>query len=485
MTSSVREISETSRAFREALLRSERKRIFAVVSFALFFALLAAVRIFVLGSAMGRFGLLAASILIAFELWLLRVVNRALQSDQIVPRFWWYCSLTLESLFPAVGIAFFASGRLQADYRPLATPWVLAYFPLILLSVLRLSPRLCCVSGFSSALGYLVAAYFVGWRFDPRNGFTVTETAVPFFAFLLLATGILAAGVTFEIRNHVEAALREAESEHRLKVVEHELQIARSIQQSLLPKLRPQIPGFAVAGWNQSADDTGGDFYDWKRLSDGRWVVSLADVTGHGIGPAMLASVCRAYSRASFNDRDNLETTLQNINRSFSEDLTPERFATFVAAVLREGSDQVELLSAGHGPLFLYRACDRSVECMHAQALPLGILPEMDSTGPVKLTVQPGDMVLLATDGFFEWQYPSPEEFGTKRLTEVLRRFSDQEPEIIIAELHDSVVNFSQGTPQKDDLTAVLIKRLAAETTIRRSHDLPEAVKSILDSEVI
>jgi len=162
MTSSVREISETSPAFREALLKSERKRIFAVVSFALFFALLAAVRIFVLGSAMGRFGLLAASILIAFELWLLRVVNRALQSDQIVPRFWWYCSLTLESLFPAVGIAFFASGRLQADYRPLATPWVLAYFPLILLSVLRLSPRLCSVSGFSSALGYLVAAYFVG-----------------------------------------------------------------------------------------------------------------------------------------------------------------------------------------------------------------------------------------------------------------------------------------------------------------------------------
>ena len=100
----------------------------------------------------------------------------------------------------------------------------------------------------------------------------MTETAVPFFAFLLLATGILAAGVTFEIRIHLGAALREAESEHRLKVVEHELQIARSIQQSLLPKLRPQIPGFAVAGWSQSADDTGGDFYDWKRLSNGRWL---------------------------------------------------------------------------------------------------------------------------------------------------------------------------------------------------------------------
>ena len=462
MTTSIKEINETSPAFREALLKSEKKRIFAIISFVLLFALLVAVRIFALGSAMSRYGLLAAALLIAFELWLLRVVNEALHSGQIVPRPLWYCSLTLESLFPALGIAFFASHRLQADYRPLATPWVLAYFPLILLTVLRLSPKVCCVSGLASALGYWAAAYFVGWRFDPLNGFSVTETAVPLFGFLLIITGILAAGVTVEIRNHLETALREAETEHQLKEVEHELQIARSIQQSLLPKLRPHIPGFEVAGWSQSADDTGGDFYDWKRLPNGRWVVFLADVTGHGIGPAMLASVCRAYSRASFNDRDNLATTLQNINRSFSEDLTPERFATFVAAVFEEGSDNVELLSAGHGPLFIYSACDQSVRCMHAQALPLGIAPEMDSGDPAQLTMQPGDMVLLITDGFFEWENRSEEQFGTTRLGEILRKFYDRQPEVIIAELYDSVVKFSQGTPQNDDLTAVLIKRMAA-----------------------
>ena len=464
LTTSINEISETSPAFRGALLKSEKKRIFALISFVLFFALLVAVRIFALGSAMSRYGILAAAILIAFELWLLWVVNRALHSGQVVPHFLWYGSLTLESLFPALGIVCFASNRLQADYRPLATPWVLAYFPLILLTVLRLRPKLCCVSGLASATGYLAAAYFVGWRFDPLNGFSVTETAVPFCAFLLLTTGILAAGVTVEIRSHVEAALREAEIEHQLKEVEHELQIARSIQQSLLPKLRPHIPGFAVAGWSQSADDTGGDFYDWKRLPNDRWVVFLADVTGHGIGPAMLASVCRAYSRASFNDRDDLATTLQNINRSFSEDLTPERFATFVAAVFEEGSDKVELLSAGHGPLFIYSACDRSVRCMHAQALPLGIFPEMDSTNPAKLTMQPGDMVLLITDGFFEWENRAREQFGTKRIIEILRTFCDRQPEVIIGELYDSVVKFSQGTPQNDDLTAVLIKRLAVDS---------------------
>src|SRR5260370_41224287 len=137
-----------------------------------------------------------------------------------------------------------------------------------------------------------------------------------------------------------------------------------SIEPSLLPKVRPQGAGFQIAGWSRTADDTGGDFYDWKKLSDGRWAVFLADVTGHGIGPAILASVCRTYSRASFNERDNLATIFRNINQSFSEDLTPERFATFVAAVFQESSDQVGVLSAGHGSPFIYSSRDKSLRYM-------------------------------------------------------------------------------------------------------------------------
>jgi len=287
----------------------------------------------------------------------------------------------------------------------------------------------------------------------------VTQTAVLYFAFVILITGALAAGVAAEIRTHVEAALREADAQHQLKLVAHELQIARSIQQSLLPQVRPQIAGFEVTGWNRSADDTGGDFYDWKKLADGRWVVVLADVTGHGIGPAILASVCRAYSRASFNVRDRLETILKNINQAFAEDLTSERFATFVAAVCEEGSDQLELLSAGHAPIFVYSSANQSFRILDAQALPLGILPDLWDAVPVKLSMQPGDIVLLVTDGFLEWENSAGEDFGSERLTATVRQFSGREPEVIIAELYDAVLNFAQGTQQKDDLTAVLIKR--------------------------
>jgi len=262
-----------------------------------------------------------------------------------------------------------------------------------------------------------------------------------------------------EIRSHVDAALHEAEMRHQLKQVEHELQIARTIQQSLLPKVRPQIAGFQIAGWSRSADDTGGDFYDWKRLPDGRWAVVLADVTGHGIGPAILASVCRAYSRATFNTRDGLDIMLKNINKSFAEDLTPERFATFVAVMCEEGSDQVEVLSAGHAPIFVYSSDEKSLTLLNAQALPLGMFPELWEGIPVKLRMKPGDMVMLVTDGFFEWENRAEEQFGAERLATVVREFSDRDPEEIIAELYDSVVKFSQGTRQQDDLTAVLIKR--------------------------
>jgi serine phosphatase RsbU (regulator of sigma subunit) len=291
--------------------------------------------------------------------------------------------------------------------------------------------------------------------------------------------GALAAAVAAEIRTHVESALREAETQHQLKQVEHELQIARSIQQSLLPKVRPQIPGFEVAGWSRSADDTGGDFYDWKRLPDGRWVMVLADVTGHGIGPAMLASVCRAYSRANFNARDDLQTMLRNINQSFAEDLTPERFATFVAALCQEGSDEVEILSAGHGPIFVYSSEDQSFTFLEAQALPLGILPDLWQAVPVKLRMKAGDMLLLITDGFFEWENTNAEQFGAERLAAAVRHFSDREPEVIIAELYDSVLKFAQGTAQQDDLTAVLIKRSALKVPGNGSQLSPQTLIAV------
>src|SRR5262249_33252261 len=164
---------------------------------------------------------------------------------------------------------------------------------------------------------------------------------------------------------------------------------------------------------------------------------------------------------------DSLETMLKNINQSFAEDVSPGHFATFVAVVCQEGSDQVELLSAGHGAILVYCSGKQSLRFFKAQVLPFGILPDLSEAVPVRLSMKPGDIVILITDGFFEWENSAEEQFGTERLAEVVRRSSDREPEVIIAELYDSVLNFAQGAPQKDDLSAVLIKRSEVSRELR------------------
>ena len=453
-----------SAAFQKAQLQSERHRIFGVVAFVTLFTAIVGLRIVVYGSQMSPWGIVALVVLVAYEFVALRFVDRCLHAEKELPRGLWFLTVLLESSFPAVGIAFLSSPRLEAAYRPLATPWVLAFFPFLILSVLRLSPRACRVAGIIAALSYLGAAFHLGWRpsFHDLSNHSVTQTAVGFYAIVLLVSGVIAGAVAREILKHVHAALHEAETKRQLARVQHDLDIARSIQQSLLPRVRPNIRGFEIAGWNHSADETGGDFFDWKPLPDGRLAVILADVTGHGIGPALLASVCRAYSRVSFVSGGSLTATLGQINKSFGEDLTAERFATFVAAVCTPGEDRVELLSAGHAPLFVYSFLKQELTKFDAQALPLGIMPDFASEAPVILSLQPGDLLLLITDGFFEWENSSEEQFGFDRLAAMIRKHCQLPPEEIIAEIYQAVLAFAGGTTQKDDLTAVLIKRTAS-----------------------
>jgi serine phosphatase RsbU (regulator of sigma subunit) len=386
---------------------------------------------------------------------MLRIVERCLRENKDLPSGLWFFTVLFEITFPAFGIAFLSSPRLEVAYRPLATPWVLAFFPFLILSVLRLSPRACRIGGIVAALSFFAAAAYHGWRpsFEHLANYSTTQTAVEFYAIVLAASGFIAGAVAGEI------ALQEAETKRQLAQVQHDLDIARSIQQSLLPRVRPSIAGFEIGGWNRSADETGGDFYDWKQLPEGKLAVVLADVTGHGIGPALLASVCRAYSRASFNSGETLTSTVKQINKAFGEDLTSGRFATYVAAICSPGQDRVEVLSAGHAPIFFYSAAQKELLKFEAQALPLGIVPDFDSEAPVVLNLQQGDLVLFITDGFFEWENVGEEQFGFERLADTIRKSNHLPPEEIIAELHQAVLAFAGGTKQKDDLTAVVIKR--------------------------
>lgn len=454
-----------SDAFRNAEFRSERLRIFGILAFFSLFVLVTVVRVYVIRTASSStpwvWSFLLAAIVIGYELWMLREVDLALQaSSRLFPQFW-ILSTIIETSIPAFAIVFLTSSQVDISYRPLASPALLVFFVFIILSTLRLNPWISVLSGIVASVTYLCAALFFGWR-PPGLGTPapVTQSSVSLNAITLLVGGMVAGAVAGEIRKHVQAALREAETQRKLEVVQHDLQVARSIQQSLLPQETPHVAGFDIAGWNCPADDTGGDYFDWKTLPDGKVVVSLADVSGHGIGPALLASMCHAYARSSFSAEQDLPTALERINQELGADLTPGRFVTFVAAVCCPGCADVEVLSAGHGPIFIYSRPDDRFNEMNAHALPFGILPSFPSDPPARLQLHSGDLVLLATDGFFEWENDQGEQFGVLRMEEVIRASRDSAPADIITRLYETVSAFSHGAKQQDDLTAVIIKRL-------------------------
>lgn len=453
-------------AFHEAELQSERFRIFGVLGFLGLLVIVLAVRILVIHTATVVdprvwWILFLIFTVTAWEYRMLAKAERALKEQSTLSSSFWIFSTLLEASLPAWALAFLPNQHVDPVYLPLATPLLLVFAIFIILSTMRLRPSLSILAGSVAALSYLAAAFYLGWR-PPKFGTlaSMAQSAVSLNAITLFATGLVAGAITREIRKHLQAALREAETKRKLEAVQHDLQVARSIQQSLLPVDSPRVRGFEIAGWNQPADETGGDYFDWTSLPDGKLVVTLADVTGHGIGPALLASVCRAYARASFTVNSTLMTAFEHINQAFGADLCTGRFATFVAAVCCPRCQDVELLSAGHGPLCIYSCSADQFTEMKAHGVPLGILPSFQSDPPSQLQLHSGDLVLLATDGFFEWENELGEQFGIARMEEVIRTFRDSTPKDMIAKLYEATVRFSNGTKQQDDLTAVIIKRL-------------------------
>jgi serine phosphatase RsbU (regulator of sigma subunit) len=450
-----------SHAFYHATLKSEWYRIVGLLG------LLAALSVFTIVRVLDvrDFRLLTAQIVvlalvIAHELFMLRAVRKALKEDKEVPPVIWALNVFIESQLPTVALFLLIASQFVSPYQALVAPAVLLYFLFIILSTLRLSPTLTLLTGLFSSLGYLLVTFYVEDAFHTSEE-RLGAFRLPFYlvyASLILAGGIVGALVAAQIRNHVAAALREAQLESELKELNHDLDIARSIQEGLLPVKAPGLDQFEIAGWNQPADQTGGDYFDWQALPDGRFAISLGDATGHGIGPALVSTACRAYARASLLANGQQEGLLDRLNRLLVQDLSANRFVTFAVAFLDPANSNVKVLSAGHGPILLYKYAANIFEDLEAQGIPLGMLEGIQYSHGVEVHMDPGDMLVMTTDGFYEWANPEGEEFGLTRLKEAIRESRDDRSEAIIAKLRTAVTTFGRGTKQQDDLTAIILK---------------------------
>jgi phosphoserine phosphatase RsbU/P len=244
------------------------------------------------------------------------------------------------------------------------------------------------------------------------------------------------------------------------KRLQSELAIAKQIQQGLLPKVAPELNGFAIAGWNQPAEETSGDFYDFQTLDDGNLVFIIADVAGHGVGPALLAAQCSAFQKAVFSMGCELERSLTKINQLLAEDIPSDRFATAFVGMVDVGKNQIRAISAGHEPVYIYRAATRTIEKFPVGGLPLGILDTCVYDEWQAIRLAPDDMLVTLTDGFLEAENRRGHRFGEQRIMDAIRASCERSAADVISFLRESLMHHLCGSRHADDLTAIVIKKI-------------------------
>lgn len=260
------------------------------------------------------------------------------------------------------------------------------------------------------------------------------------------------------------------QSEVRKNKIEHDLSVARKIQQAGFPKVLPDLNGYSLAAFSSPAEETGGDAIDLFQpgIHDpeeeaGRTaptLFALGDATGHGIGPALSAGQFRAMFRMGARLDADLPNIAKQINSQLCDDLPMGRFVTAFMGCLDPMSHTIDYVAAGQAPLILLRA-DGTAEIRDASAMPLGLDTafEIDATEPFRLN--PGDTFLLISDGYFEAQNYQNKHFGEQRVIDAIKALGPNATATAMLEsIAKEVTAFANGRPFDDDQTAIIIKRL-------------------------
>jgi serine phosphatase RsbU (regulator of sigma subunit) len=237
-----------------------------------------------------------------------------------------------------------------------------------------------------------------------------------------------------------------------------EVRVARQIQQHLFPQRPPACAGIDLHGASFPAGATGGDYFDYLPLDGGRVGVVIGDVTGHGLGPALLMMATRAYLRAFAQSHADIGQVLARTNRVLAEDVTEGRFVTLLLAQLDEARHVLRYASAGHCPGYVLGPTGAVRTPLYSTGLPLGILPDGDFPVAPEVRLEPGEVVVLWTDGILEAQAPDGEQFGEARALGVVRSHRGEPAREIVEALCRGVHSFTQAQPPHDDMTAIVLK---------------------------
>jgi phosphoserine phosphatase RsbU/P len=249
-----------------------------------------------------------------------------------------------------------------------------------------------------------------------------------------------------------------ARSKQRL---DHEIEIASEIQQKLLPKALPNLPGLCVAGFTLACHSVGGDCFDVIELGGGRHGFFVGDVAGKGISAALLATLLQGVFFTSASTDLPLPKLFSRVNQYLSERSAQERYATVFYGVLDEAG-QFEYVNAGHVPPLIRRLSGKA-EGLEGGNMPVGLFAEAEYES-ASAKMEPGEFLVIYSDGVSEAANIRRELFEEERLRDVLEGFKGQTVEELALSVRDAVKAFSAGAPQSDDITMLVVQYKGASS---------------------
>jgi serine phosphatase RsbU (regulator of sigma subunit) len=241
--------------------------------------------------------------------------------------------------------------------------------------------------------------------------------------------------------------------------VQQDLDAARNIQRSLLPKSMPSIPGFSIEGRSSACYEVGGDYMDTVLLPDGSHLFVVADVAGKGLASAIIATGFRSAFRSLASQPLSIPEIVERLGQQHWEEGVEarRRYVTAIFLRLRPELNEIEGVNAGHNPALIALA-DGTMCRIKASGTPLGMVPGM-SYSSEKCAFPPGARLLLYTDGLTE-VFSGDEEFGCDRLSDAFRDASRDDADANLTTLWETLSSFSDNAPQTDDMTAIAICHL-------------------------
>ena len=264
----------------------------------------------------------------------------------------------------------------------------------------------------------------------------------------------------------LEETVRELEASReviRLKTLEEqtraeqELALAQETQESLLPRFLPEFESFRLHAFNSPTRYVGGDFYDFLQLRSGEWVGVLADVSGKGISAALLSSMVLGALSMEFHSNTEPQEVLNRVNELLCRKSLPFQFVTlFLFLLSPDGRGQ--FISAGHNPAYLFRSGTGKIEELASEAFVLGMF-DFASYQPRTFHLDKGDILVVYSDGLTDAQNEREEMFGEERLLEIIRQEAPSGSRALERKFLKAIETFTQGTPQTDDITFVVVEK--------------------------